>query len=185
VKTVVLVMALYSVGFTLSGQAEDLCRILARPQDFAGRTISIRASVQPTMHGTYLKQAGCDDSVLLVLPEELPNYRGPVRVAKDAEFEAFLKARYDHRADAPRFIATFSGQLEYSKRGRFGNRDDLLLSEGQIRVHGKGDKTRFLPLAPEAIQLLDHYLRSERPHVPTDPLFVSLKGRARGARKLQ
>ena len=30
------------------------------------------------------------------------------------------------------------------------NRDDLLLSEAQIRVRGKGDKTRFLPLAPEA-----------------------------------
>jgi integrase len=62
------------------------------------------------------------------------------------------------------------------------NRDDLLLSEGQIRVRGKGDKTRFLPLAPEAMQLLDHYLRLERPHIPNDPLFVSLKGRARGSR---
>jgi site-specific recombinase XerD len=28
------------------------------------------------------------------------------------------------------------------------NRDDLLLSEAQIRVRGKGSKTRFLPLAP-------------------------------------
>ena len=30
------------------------------------------------------------------------------------------------------------------------NRDDFLLSEGQIRVSGKGRKIRFLPLAPEA-----------------------------------
>src|SRR6202043_3942049 len=37
------------------------------------------------------------------------------------------------------------------------NRDDLLLAEAQIRVSGKGNKTRFLPLAPEAAQLLDHY----------------------------
>ena len=43
------------------------------------------------------------------------------------------------------------------------NRDDLLLPEAQIRVRGKGNKTRFLPLAPEATQLLDHYLRLERP----------------------
>ena len=62
------------------------------------------------------------------------------------------------------------------------NRDDLLLSEGQIRVRGKGAKTRFMPLAPEALQLLDHYLRVERPDIPTGPLFVSLKGPARGAR---
>src|ERR1700682_2599633 len=43
------------------------------------------------------------------------------------------------------------------------NREDLLLPEAQIRVPGKGSKIRFLPLAPEAIQLLDHYLRLERP----------------------
>src|SRR5262245_26707010 len=62
------------------------------------------------------------------------------------------------------------------------NRDDLLLPEAQIRVRGKGNKTRFLPLAPEANQLLDHYLRLERPQTATDALFVSLKGPARGAR---
>jgi site-specific recombinase XerD len=62
------------------------------------------------------------------------------------------------------------------------NREDLLLPEAQIRVRGKGNKTRFLPLAPEAIQLVDHYLRLERPDSPTQALFVSLKGRARGTR---
>ena len=58
------------------------------------------------------------------------------------------------------------------------SRDDLLLSEAQIRVRGKGNKTRFLPLAPEATQLLDHYLRLERPQTSTNALFVSLKGPA-------
>jgi integrase/recombinase XerD len=62
------------------------------------------------------------------------------------------------------------------------NRDDLLLPEAQIRVRGKGNRMRFLPLAPEAAQLLDHYLRLERPDRSTAALFVSLKGRARGAR---
>jgi integrase/recombinase XerD len=62
------------------------------------------------------------------------------------------------------------------------NRDDLLLPEAQLRVRGKGNKTRFLPLAPEASQLLDHYLRTERPQVSGAALFVSLKGPARGRR---
>jgi integrase len=62
------------------------------------------------------------------------------------------------------------------------NRDDLLLAETQVRVRGKGNKTRFLPLAPEAAQLLDHYLRLERPTTSANALFVSLKGPARGAR---
>ena len=62
------------------------------------------------------------------------------------------------------------------------NRADLLLPEAQIRVRGKGNKTRLLPLAPEAVHLLDHYLRLERPQSSTAAVFVSLKGRARGAR---
>ena len=62
------------------------------------------------------------------------------------------------------------------------NPEDLLLSEAQVRVRGKGNKLRFLPLAPEAIQLLGHYLRLERPDPCSAALFVSLKGRARGTR---
>ena len=62
------------------------------------------------------------------------------------------------------------------------NPEDALLSEAQLRVRGKGDKLRFLPLAPETIQLLDHYLRLERPDPCSAALFVSLKGPSRGAR---
>jgi len=61
------------------------------------------------------------------------------------------------------------------------NEDDVLLSEAQLRVRGKGNKLRFLPLAPETVQLLDHYRRLERPPVGT-ALFLSLKGPARGTR---
>src|SRR6516162_3188797 len=62
------------------------------------------------------------------------------------------------------------------------NCEDVLLSEGQLRVRGKGTKLRFLPLAPETTQLLDHYLRLERPDPCSAALFVVLKGTARGQR---
>ena len=62
------------------------------------------------------------------------------------------------------------------------DRDDLLLSESQLRVRGKGGKARCLPLARETIQLLDHDLLLERPPDCGSPLFVGLKGRARGRR---
>jgi integrase/recombinase XerD len=62
------------------------------------------------------------------------------------------------------------------------NHDDVLLSEAQLRVRGKGNKLRLLPLAPETMQLLDHYLRLERPDPCTAALFVVLKGPARGQR---
>jgi len=57
------------------------------------------------------------------------------------------------------------------------NREDALLSEAQLRVRGKGNKFRFLPLAPETVQLLEH-----QAHDGQVAIFVSLKGRARGAR---
>jgi site-specific recombinase XerD len=62
------------------------------------------------------------------------------------------------------------------------NSDDVMYSEAQVRVRGKGSKVRFLPLAPETVQLLDHYLRLERPNPCTAALFVSLKGAVRGSR---
>jgi integrase len=64
------------------------------------------------------------------------------------------------------------------------NRDDVLLSEGRLRVRGKGSEMRFLPLAPETTQLLDHYLRLERPDPCSAALFVVLKGPARGHRMI-
>jgi site-specific recombinase XerD len=62
------------------------------------------------------------------------------------------------------------------------NREDVLLAESQIRVCGKGNKIRCLPLASDTVLLLDHYLRLERPQPCGPALFVSLKGSARGVR---
>ena len=58
--------------------------------------------------------------------------------------------------------------------------EDLRLSEAQLRVRGKGGKVRMMPLPPETIQLLDCYLKTERPLTNAARVFVSLKGRARG-----
>jgi integrase/recombinase XerD len=62
------------------------------------------------------------------------------------------------------------------------NCDDVQLTESRICVQGKGNKVRLLPLASDTVRLLDHYLRLERPLACGPALFVSLKGRARGAR---
>jgi integrase/recombinase XerD len=58
---------------------------------------------------------------------------------------------------------------------------DLLFSEAQIRVRGKGARVRMLPLPPESIRILQCYLKTERPLTNAPEVFVSLKGRARGA----
>jgi integrase/recombinase XerD len=57
---------------------------------------------------------------------------------------------------------------------------DLQLPEAQMRVLGKGNKKRVLPLPPEITEVLEKYLRLERPPTNSSFLFVSLKGRQRG-----
>jgi integrase/recombinase XerD len=58
--------------------------------------------------------------------------------------------------------------------------DDLQLADAQIRVLGKGNRQRLLPLPLETIEVLQNYLRLERPLTNSPALFVSLKGRHRG-----
>jgi site-specific recombinase XerD len=57
---------------------------------------------------------------------------------------------------------------------------DLLLSEAQLRVRGKGSRIRLLPLPPETIRILQCWLQTERPLTDSPEVFVSLKGKARG-----
>jgi integrase/recombinase XerD len=58
--------------------------------------------------------------------------------------------------------------------------EDLSLAEAQIRISGKGNRQRVLPLPPDAIRALEKYLHLERPLSNSPNLFVSLKGRRRG-----
>jgi site-specific recombinase XerD len=58
--------------------------------------------------------------------------------------------------------------------------EDLQLAEAQLRVRGKGNKERVVPLPAEILDALGNYLRLERPLTNTSFLFVSLKGRQRG-----
>jgi integrase len=62
------------------------------------------------------------------------------------------------------------------------NREDIQFLDSQIRVQGKGKRIRVLPLDPDSVRLLDHYLRLERPAHCGQALFVCLKGPSRGRR---
>jgi site-specific recombinase XerD len=56
--------------------------------------------------------------------------------------------------------------------------DDLQLDEQRLRVRGKGNRERMVPLADRVVSLIRDYLRFERPSAsPTDRLFVLLHGR--------
>ncbi len=58
--------------------------------------------------------------------------------------------------------------------------DHLQLADAQMRVQGKGNRQRLLPLPSDVCVVLRNYLRLERPLTNSPYLFVSLKGRQRG-----
>src|ERR1700722_3039055 len=58
--------------------------------------------------------------------------------------------------------------------------EDLQLADAQMRVIGKGNKTRVLPLPREVIDVLQKNLRLESPLTNSPSVFVCLKGRHRG-----
>jgi integrase/recombinase XerD len=58
--------------------------------------------------------------------------------------------------------------------------EDLSFSEGHLWVLGKGNKKRLVPLPAEILEVLQNYLRCERPLTNSPFLFVSWKGRRRG-----
>ena len=127
--------------------------------------------------------------------------RGPMGLARPREAVSHLRVKVPKRNIVPlavnevaRFWSSFRNARDLAVIGLMLlhglrsaevlalNCDDVLLPEAQLRVRGKGNKLRFLPLAPETIQLLDHYLQLERPNACGSPLFVVLKGCARGTR---
>lgn len=57
---------------------------------------------------------------------------------------------------------------------------DFSLIKEDLRVYGKGNKDRVLPLAPYAKNTISSYLHRERPKTNHEVLFVNLKGKSRG-----
>ena len=57
---------------------------------------------------------------------------------------------------------------------------DIDIGRGWVRVIGKGDKERRVPLDPDVASLIQAYLLAERPETGTSALFVVAKGPTRG-----
>jgi site-specific recombinase XerD len=57
---------------------------------------------------------------------------------------------------------------------------DVDIGRGWVRVRGKGDRERAVPIDPEAGGLIQTYLLAERPETDSPALFVVAKGPHRG-----
>ena len=59
---------------------------------------------------------------------------------------------------------------------------DVDIGRGWVRVTGKGDKERRVPLDPDVAGLIQAYLLAERPETASRELFIVAKGPHRGGR---
>jgi site-specific recombinase XerC len=85
------------------------------------------------------------------------------------------------RTDRDRAIAglmLFSGLRSAEVLGLEGR--DVDVGRGWVRVIGKGDKERRVPLDPDVAGLIQAYLLAERPETDATALFVVSKGPTRG-----
>ena len=126
----------------------------------------------------------------LRLENPRPADRMPVAFLS-SELEAIVRAvsEPDPKARPPRplrdraLVAVLAGAgLRASEVAGLRVADVVREAEPFLRVIGKGNKERRVPVAPEVLEAVDDYLDPERgergEHHPTDPLFLGNKGKA-------
>ncbi len=95
------------------------------------------------------------------------------------QVRGFLQTLRRHRDLAIVYLMLLCGLR--SREVRLLRLADVLFEDNRLRVQGKGDKERLLPMPPLLVQTLHDYLRLERSdESPSDRLFVVFQGVRRG-----
>jgi site-specific recombinase XerD len=94
------------------------------------------------------------------------------------ELRALIGSFRTHRDCAIAGLMVFSGLRSAEVLGLQVR--DVDIGRGWVRVIGKGDKERRVPLDPDVAGLIQAYLLAERPETTSTALFVVAKGAHRG-----
>ncbi len=95
-----------------------------------------------------------------------------------SEIAALLSSLRCERDRAIAGLMLFSGLRSAEVLGMEVN--DVDIGRGWVRVLGKGDKERRVPLDPDVAGLVQSYLLAERPETASRKLFIVAKGPHRG-----
>jgi len=129
--------------------------------------------VQPSRIGTRASPRLGRPALRVKVPRHL------VVPLKREEVQCFFESFRTHRDLALAGLMLFSGLR--SREVLSLHIKDMGLLQEEMRVYGKGDKDRVLPLAPYVRSAVAAYLELERPETDHDYLFVNLKGPSRGS----
>ncbi|MEZ5141810.1 MAG: tyrosine-type recombinase/integrase [Acidimicrobiales bacterium] len=110
---------------------------------------------------------------LVRVPRTLPKILSP------AEVNALVGALRTHRDRAMVFAMVLGGLRRCEVLGL--RLADIRVPDRSVFIaEGKGGHQRIVPISNPFFAAVGHYLRSERPAVDTDRVFVTLKGPTRG-----
>lgn len=155
---------------------------------FSFREMRDPAAVNPVPRGGATRpRAGGERSGLLAHLGGRPKDRSRLRVREPrrlprgldrAEVTALLGSLRTDRDRAVAGLMLFSGLRSAEVLGLAVG--DVDIPRGWVRVIGKGDKERRVPLDPDVAGLVQTYLLAERPQTESSALFVVAKGPSRG-----
>lgn len=162
--------------------------LMARMDAGIGNRTLVRnlISIRRWLH--FLRQQGClqDDPCATI---DLPRFvqRRPVYLT-EKDVEALLAAPDPETPEGERDRAML--ELLYASGLRVSElvglrQQDLNLGEASLRVRGKGERERWLPITPFSAELLRYYLthtrvtlRPDAPNTQDSPLFITRRGEA-------
>lgn len=154
---------------------------------FAFRAMRDPAAVNPVPRGPAARRtskgerSGMLGHLALPRPRSRLRVREPRRLPRGLTRDETRALVASFRTDRDRAIAglmLFSGLRSGEVLGL--SVTDVDIGRGWVRVVGKGDKERRVPLDPDVAGLVQAYLLAERPETDTATLFVVAKGPHRG-----
>lgn len=173
-----------AVGLSVAGEADLLACVAARFSSSRPSTANRRLSVLRRFYRYLLRQgARADDPTAGIRSARQP-LRHP-SILSERQVEALLAAPAPDTAlglrDRAMLETLYATGLRVSELIGL-SLYSVALREGLVRVTGKGDKERLVPLGEPACAAIEAWLRSGRPELlgnaSSDALFVTVRGEA-------
>ena len=154
---------------------------------FGFRSMRDPAAVSPVPHGPAARRTALGQRTGLLAHLAKPRPRSKLRVREPRRLPRGLD-----RAETAALLASFRTDRDRAIAGLMllsGLRSaevlglrvaDVDIGGGWVRVTGKGDKERRVPLDPDVAGLVQSYLLAERPETFSRALFIVAKGPNRG-----
>jgi site-specific recombinase XerD len=154
---------------------------------FSFRSMRDPAVANPVPRGPAARRAAAGERAGLLAHLDRPKPRSQLRVREPRRLPRGLD-----RAEAAALLGSFRTDRDRAIAGLMllsGLRSaevlgmgvaDIDIGRGWVRVTGKGDKERRVPVDPDVAGLIQSYLLAERPETASRALFVVAKGPHRG-----